>query len=299
MGTSIGFIGLGNLGQAISMNLAERSRLDLVFNRTTQKTAPFAEKGIRIASSITDLARSCDIVISLVSDDQALASFTEGEMGLAASLKRDGIHLSMSTILPATADSLSALHRQFNNHYIACPVMGRPEAARARKLNFCLAGDESVKQQLQPLLADAGAVNIWDYGAVPSNANTAKLCCNFLIVAAIESMAEAMALAGRSHIDKGAVMNMLTQTLFNCPVYTNYGQAIVAEKFLPAGFSLRMGHKDVRLINEQAERTGLTLPFALALRERMENSVRAGLGDHDWTAIALDIEKQTHARNGK
>ena len=300
MGTKkiIGFIGLGSLGHAIALNLAEKARLDYVYNRTHDKTIPYKEKGIAAASSVKELAGACDIVFTIVSDDQALSSFTEGPDGLAAHLKKGGIHISMSTILPATASSLHRLHRQHGSYYIAGPVLGRPEAARARKLNFCLAGDPAAKQQIQDLLTDAGAAKVWDYGEDPQSANTAKLCSNFMLVAALESMAEGLALAEESKVDKGTVMSMLSQTIFNCPIYTNYGTAIVEEKYLPAGFSLRMGQKDVRLVKEQADKVGLPMPFADVLRQRLENCIKAGLGDHDLAAIALDVTRQTAPVHG-
>jgi 3-hydroxyisobutyrate dehydrogenase-like beta-hydroxyacid dehydrogenase len=87
-------------------------------------------------ASVKELAAACDIVFSIVSDDNALKQITTGPGGIAANLKAGGIHISISTILPATATELYALHRQHNNFYLATPVMGRPEAARAGKLNF-------------------------------------------------------------------------------------------------------------------------------------------------------------------
>jgi 3-hydroxyisobutyrate dehydrogenase-like beta-hydroxyacid dehydrogenase len=288
---TIGFIGLGQLGAVIAANLTEKGRLHQVYNRTSSKTQPFTTKGVKAATTVTALASACDIVISIVTDDQAVRQLTEGPEGIAAHLRKGGIHISMSTILPSTATEMEQLHRRKGSLYLACPVIGRPEAAKARKLNFCLAGETAAKQQVKDLLTDAGAVNVWDYGENTGAANTAKLCCNFLIISAIESMAEALTLAEKSGVDKSTVMTMLGETIFNCLIYNNYGKAIVEEKFLPAGFTVGLGQKDVRLVKEHADTIHLSMPFADTLALRLANSVQAGHHDHDWTAITLDVKK--------
>ena len=177
----IGFIGLGNLGTPIAENILEATGHLLLYNRTTEKTIPLAEKGAVVCHSIKELAEKSDIIFTIVSDDQALQQITAGTDGIAANLKTGGIHISMSTILPATATSLKELHQSHENHYIAAPVMGRPEAARAKKINFLVAGDAEMISQIKSLLTHAGGAGIWEFGTEPAQANVAKLCSNFLV----------------------------------------------------------------------------------------------------------------------
>lgn len=295
MGTStpaktIGLIGLGSLGSAIAANLAERKQLHTVYNRHAEKTQALVAMGVVAAGSVRELAQACTIVVSVVSDDAAVKAITEGHDGIAANLKPGGIHVSMSTILPSTSEALATLHEKHGNQYLACPVIGRPEAARARKLNFCVAGKAAAKQAVMDLLTEAGAVKCWDYGENPGSANTAKLCTNFMLIAAIESIAEGLALAEHSEVDKRTVMTMLGQTIFNCPIYVNYGNTILEEKYQPAGFSLALALKDIKLVGHQAENVHLEMPFAGMLQDKMEQFVGLGLGNHDLAALALEIE---------
>src|SRR6478735_9197739 len=136
----IGFIGLGNLGTPIAENLLQQHKQLLVYNRTASKAQPLINKGAVLCESVKELAEKCDIVFSMVSDDAALNHIVKSEDGLAANMKEGSIHVSMSTILPATATYLDALHHVHRNHYVAAPVMGRPEAAKARKLNYLVSG---------------------------------------------------------------------------------------------------------------------------------------------------------------
>lgn len=286
----IGFIGLGNLGTPIAENILETHAGMLVYNRTASKAQPLIDKGAVLAGSVKELAATCDVVFTMVSDDAALNHITRDAEGIAANIKAGGIHISMSTILPETATQLTALHKASGSFYIAAPVMGRPEAARSKKLNFLLAGDMKVYDVVKPLLNDAGAVGIWEFGNDAAHASVAKICSNFLIISAIESMAEGINVATKSGIDVQAWLNMLTQSIFAAPIYINYSNILMKEAFQPASFSLKLGLKDVNLINEQATSLDAEMPIGKLLQQRLQQCVMDGLGEHDWTAIALALK---------
>ena len=286
----LGFIGLGNLGTPIAENLLQKNHSLHVYNRTASKAQPLANKGAVVCTSVKELAEMCDIVFSVVSDDAALNHITQGEEGIASNLKAGGIHVSVSTILPATAKHLLEIHQQYNNHYIASPVMGRPEAARAKKLNFLVSGDSSAIAIIKPFLQDAGGARVSEFGENVEAANVAKLCTNFLIVAAIESMAEGINLAKKSNLDPQQWFDTITQTIFNAPIYINYGNILLKEAFQPAGFSLRLGFKDVNLVVEQAAETNAQMPAAELMQQRLQECVANGLGEHDLTAVALALK---------
>lgn len=286
----IGFIGLGNLGAPIAENLLQQHKQLFVYNRTASKAQPLINKGAVWCNSVKELAEQCDIVFSMVSDDAALNHITKNEDGLAANLKEGSIHISMSTILPATATYLDALHHLHRNHYVAAPVMGRPEAAKVKKLNFLISGKAAVVEIVKPFLQDAGAAGIWEFGTETAAANVAKLCSNFLIISAIESMAEGINLANKSGIDAAAWMDMLTSTMFASPLYINYGNILLKEQYQPAAFSLKLGLKDVHLINEQAAENNTEMPIGKLLQQRLNECVNKGFGEYDWTAIALALK---------
>ena len=286
----IGFIGLGKLGTPIAENILRKTQQLYVYNRTGLKAQPLVDKGATICSSIKELAQNCDIVFSIVSDDAALNDITKGNNGVAENLKQQGIHISVSTVLPATSKELSQVHKHFNNHYIAAPVMGRPEAARAGKLNFLVSGEQTIVETIKPLLQHAGGSGIWEFGSDAAAANVAKLCTNFLIVSAIESMAEGINLAKKSGVDSGAWINMITQTLFAAPVYINYSNILLKEMFQPAGFALKLGLKDVNLVISQSNEVKAEMPIGKLMRQRLQECMENGLGDHDWTAMSLALK---------
>lgn len=286
----LGFIGLGNLGTPIAENILESNQQLFVYNRTASKAQPLINKGAVLCSSVKELAQQCDIIFTMVSDDAALNHITKSEEGLAANMKEGAIHVSMSTILPATATYLDALHHVHRNFYVAAPVMGRPEAAKAKKLNFLVSGKAAHIETIKPFLEKAGAAGIWIMDGKTEAANVAKLCSNFLIASVIESLAEGINLASKSGIDAAQWMNMLTQTLFAAPVYNTYSNILLKETYQPAGFALKLGLKDVNLVNEQAAEANANMPLGKLLQQRFNEAVANGLGDHDWTAIAMSLK---------
>jgi 3-hydroxyisobutyrate dehydrogenase-like beta-hydroxyacid dehydrogenase len=286
----IGFIGLGSLGTPIAENILHKQEHLFVYNRTAARAQPFVERGATVCASIKELAEKCDVIFSIVSDDAALNNITKGNGGVAQNLKTGGIHISMSTILPETASELAETHKQHGSYYIASPVMGRPEAARAGKLNFLASGDKIAIELIKPLLQDAGGAGIWEFGNNPAAANVAKLCSNFLIISAVESMAEGINLAKKSGLDAAAWINMITKTLFAAPVYIGYSDLLLKEKFQPAGFALRLGLKDINLVMQQSGEAGAEMPVGSLIQQRLKECVARGLGDHDLTAVALTLK---------
>ncbi|HEY1164941.1 MAG TPA: NAD(P)-dependent oxidoreductase [Chitinophaga sp.] len=280
-----GFIGLGNLGTPIAENLLMQHQPLYVYNRTAAKAQPLVEKGAVICTSVKELAALCDVVFTLVADDAALTHITEGPDGIAANLRPDGIHISMSTILPATSTALAATHRQYQNHYVTSPVMGRPEVAKARKLNLLVSGDETVIAAVKPLLLDAGAVNVWEFGPEPGAANVAKLCSNYLILSGVAAMAEGIHLAKQSGIQPEQWMQMLTQTIFNAPYYHIYSSALLKEAYVPPGFSLAMALKDANLVLQQAQTASVPMAVGQKTQELLQQGVANGLGDQDVVAV--------------
>jgi 3-hydroxyisobutyrate dehydrogenase-like beta-hydroxyacid dehydrogenase len=292
MNQNIGFIGLGSLGAPIAMNLLESGHALRVFNRTASKAKSFGDKGAKVSESIAELAHECSVVFTIVSDDAALKSICEGENGLLKNMQKGSLNISMSTILPKTAEELSLLHEKNGLHYLASPVFGRPEAARVKKLNFVVSGNEENRKLAEPLLKEAGGMNVFDFGDVITAANTVKLCGNFLIASALEAIGESINLAKKSGVDAKKMWNMLSQTLFNTPVYQNYSNIILQQKFEPAAFTMKLGLKDLNLVLQQASLANQSMPLAELIQKNMKQIVDSGKPEIDWSAVATAVNSK-------
>ena len=232
MKETLGFIGLGALGQPIAHNLLNAGYPLTIFNRTASKGDRFKALGAQIASRPADALTPGGIVITVVSNDEALEDVVMSE-GFLERLGAGGIHLSMSTVSPALARKLAALHEQHGSVYVEAPVFGRPEAAAARLLWICTAGPLEAKERVHPLLEAIGQ-GIFDFGEKIGAALMVKLCGNFLGSAAVGAMREALTMVKKSGGDPTQVIEMLTQTLFSAPIYQSYGKVIALD---PENFS--------------------------------------------------------------
>ena len=291
MNEVISFIGLGSMGLPIAMNLLESGYNLRVYNRTAQKAQPLVEKGAELVSNPADVVEPGSIAISMLANDQAVEEVVLGENGILEKLGSGGVHISMSTVSPTTAEKLAQQHQQQGSHYLAAPVFGRPDAAAARKLWICLSGNAAAKERALPLLNVLGQ-KVFDFGEQVGAANVVKLSGNFLIVSAIEAMAEAFTLAQKNGIERSQVAELIGQTLFACPIYQNYGRLIAQEQYEPAGFKLSLGLKDVELTLQTAKESQMPMPLASLVRDRLISAVAKGRGDIDWTGLALGVSEE-------
>jgi 3-hydroxyisobutyrate dehydrogenase-like beta-hydroxyacid dehydrogenase len=288
MSDSVGFIGLGNMGEPIAGNLLKAGFGVRVFNRTASKAAALVKQGARLASHAQDVAEPGGIVLTMLSDDRTVEEFCDEPGGFIEKLGPGGIHVSLSTISPAAARRLPEQHRKFQVSYVGAPVFGRPEAAAAKRLNVLVSGAAAAKSRIAPILAAIGQAT-FDFGEAPDAANVVKVCGNFMIASAIQTMAEAMTLAQKNGIDAAKMMDMLAQTIFACPVYQGYGKALSEQRFEPAGFRMVLGLKDVNLALDTAAASTMPMPIASLLHDRLLANVARGRGEMDWLAVSLGI----------
>ena len=287
MNETIGFIGLGNMGHGMANSLLKAGYTLTVYNRSLGKAEEFTAHGAKLAHQPGEAALPGGIVVSMVANDQALEEIVTSA-GFLESLGSGGIHLSMSTVSPVTSRKLAELHAQHGSVYLAAPVFGGPAAAASQELWICLAGPYSAKERVQPILKAMGQ-GVYDFGEEPGAANIVKLCGNFMSLAAMEAIAEALTLAEKSGLDRSAVIDMLTHTIFTSPNYQRYGKTIAEKHHTPAGLRQTLGLKDVNLVRETAESAQMPMPLASLLHDRMLSGLAKGRGDMDWSALALDV----------
>jgi 3-hydroxyisobutyrate dehydrogenase-like beta-hydroxyacid dehydrogenase len=279
----IGFIGLGNMGFGMAANLIKAGYEVSAYNRSQEKVDALAAQGAQPARSVAEACRG-DVVISMLADDEAVEAVTFGDGGILESLRPGGIHVSCSTISVELSEHLTGAHTGAGQQFVAAPVFGRPEAARAGQLFVVAAGEPTPLKQVSKVL-DAFSQRTFVIDEVPSSANLVKLSGNFLIANVIESLGEAMALVSKAGIDKEQYLDILTSTLFGAPVYKTYGTLIADRQFEPAGFAAPLGAKDVRLVLAAAEKLKVPLPIASLLRDRFLTLLAHGGERLDWSAV--------------
>src|SRR5215469_12983520 len=281
----IAFIGLGNMGSHMARNLLRANHDVTVWNRTPSKAEELRADNAKVAKSVAEATHDAEIAITMLADDHAVTSAVLDGGGIAEHLVPGGTHISMSTIGVDLSKKLSSEHAKRGHHYVSAPVFGRPEAAAAAKLFVVAAGDPAALERAKPVFEAIGQ-RTFVIGPKPEMANVVKLSGNFLISSVIESLGEAIALARKYEIDPHRYVDFLTNAMFAAPVYKTYGGIIADERYQPAGFKMRLGLKDVRLVLAAAEAVDAPMPVASLIRDNLLTAVGRGMEALDWSATA-------------
>jgi 3-hydroxyisobutyrate dehydrogenase-like beta-hydroxyacid dehydrogenase len=282
----IGFIGLGHMGLAMAANLAAAKRSVVAYVRRKDQIAQLNALGLSATTEMSDLL-DCELVITMLPDDDAVHQVVFGSSdrlnGLAAGMMPSAIHLCMSTISTACASQLAAEHARHEQGYVAAPVFGNPDAARARQLFIVAAGAPADVVRCQPIF-DCLGQRTFAVGAEPQEANLIKLLGNMLTATTLEMLAETVAVVGKSGLDPRSFVEIMANTMFGGRAHRIYGDKIVQQAYAP-GFILPLVLKDVRLALAEAEKVGAPMPSVGVVRDRLITAIARGYGGLDWTVL--------------
>jgi 3-hydroxyisobutyrate dehydrogenase-like beta-hydroxyacid dehydrogenase len=287
--SGIGFVGLGHMGTAMAANLAASGIEVIAYVRRPEETAKLAAIGLKPTTTFADLF-DCEVVISMLPDDNAVREIVFGRnevglKGLAMGLKPGAIHLSMSTISTAAASTLASEHASRGQGYVAAPVFGNPDAAKARQLFIIAAGAPSDIERCRPLFDSLGQ-QTFVIGADPAQANLTKLLGNMMTATTLEMLGEVIAVFRKRGLDPKPFLDIMTSTMFGGRAHKIYGDKIVRQAYAP-GFLMTLAFKDVRLAFAEAESAGVPMPSVDVVRDRMMAGIARGYADLDWSALGL------------
>jgi len=241
--------------------------------------------GATAAAAIADLA-SCEIVLTSLPDDDALADVTLRDGGLIHTLAPGAIHVSMSTVSPGLSRRLAQQHRLAGQGYVAAPVLGNPDLAQARKLFVIVAGETPAVARVSPVLERLGQ-RLFLLGDDPGSANLMKLAANVLTALTLQSMGEVLALLRKGGVDARVAFEVLTGSLFDGKVHKTYGGKIVESYYSPPGMTTPLALKDLRLALAEAEHMAVPMPTASLVHDRLVATIARGWTELDWSALGL------------
>lgn len=277
----ITFIGLGSMGLPMARNLARSDHELVVWNRTREKAE--ALDGVAVADTPAAAAEGADLVITMLSDDQAVIAVVLDD-GVLDRMQEGAIHACMTTISADLSRRLATAHEDRGHGYVAAPVFGRPEMAERAELWVVAGGPADAIDACRPAFERVGQ-GVIEVGTQPQQANVMKLAGNFMLASAIEAMAEAYTLVRAHGIDADLFHETMAGGLFQSPIYQGYGGMIRARRYEPAGFALAHGLKDIRYALGAADEAGVPMPFGSVLRDRLLSAAARGWGNSDWAAL--------------
>ncbi|RZK35774.1 MAG: NAD(P)-dependent oxidoreductase [Pedobacter sp.] len=279
---NIGWIGLGNMGNPMALQLIEAGYQLTVYNRSKNKTAELEKAGALIAITPKSLLEVVDVAILMVSDDAAIKQIFESENGLLSAENSGKIIINMSTVSPAISKEMYKKSKQKGNDYLDAPVSGSVKQAETGQLVIMIGGEVDVYEKAKPVLEKLGKLNI-RVGEVGAG-NQAKLAINSLLALYTQGLAETVSFANQNGIRTDDLLNLIGNAAIGNTFTKIKGEAILNDNY-KAAFALKHIVKDLRL----AKNEGLSSPLAQTALKTFENA-EAEYGHEDLIAVIKSLK---------
>ena len=286
----VGFIGLGLMGRPMALNLIKAGHRVHVWSRRRESMQPLLDAGAGDCASAAEVARRASITISMVADAPDVEQVTLGPDGVADGARAGHIHIDMSTIAPAAAQSIATRLAARGIVALEAPVSGGEPGAIAATLTIMVGGDADACARVLPLLEAMGKsiTRIGEAGA----GQVAKACNQIITGVGVASVAEALNFAARSGADGAKVREALLGGFAYSRILENHGQRMLERNFRP-GFKAWMHQKDLRIVMDEAHRLGVALPAAAAAAQLFNGMMGCGMGEDDSVAMLKLFERMS------
>jgi 3-hydroxyisobutyrate dehydrogenase/2-hydroxy-3-oxopropionate reductase len=288
MPESIGFIGLGIMGQPMALNLAKAGHRLAVYNRTPGKSAALEAAGARVAASPADAAREANFVVIIVSDSAAVEGVAAGRDGFLETLRSGAIVIDSSTISPTVSRKLACMAASKGAGWLDAAVTGSKHGAEKGELTFMVGGDRATFERALPILQVLGKKHI--YCGLQGLGLAAKLAQNTIQATMVEVFCEGLVLATKAGVRPETMLEILQSSLARAAITDFKAPFIFKGDFVPY-FPLKLMHKDLELAAEAGYAQGVPMPVLAAVKEVYMAAKAQGKGDQDYAAVITFLEE--------
>lgn len=288
MKETIGFIGLGIMGQGMVRNLLEKGFVVYIWNRTASKMDPFIEQGAIAATSPADVARHADIIITCVSDTPDVEKVMLQDDGVIFGAKSGSLVIDMSTISPEVTRRLAKALADRGVHMLDAPISGGSEGAAKGTLSIMVGGDAAQVTRAMPVLQAMGKAitHVGDIGA----GQTVKLVNQILVVVTMLGVGEALLFAQAGGLDLHKTLDAVTQGAAGSWMLSNRGPQVVERDWRP-GFTIDLQQKDLRLVLEAGDQMGVPMLGTSLVFNLYRTLQQQGLGLEGNHALVKALER--------
>jgi 3-hydroxyisobutyrate dehydrogenase len=281
--STVAFIGVGAMGSRMAMNLHAAGHQLRVYNRSREKTRPFADKGIEVCDSPAAAAKGAEFVCSIVADDIATREVMLGAQGVLAGAAKGTIILDSSTNTPAMAREVAKAAAAKGVAYLDAPVSGSLPQAQGKELVFLVGGDAAAFAKAKPIMEAMGSMvrRLGDSGA----GATLKLINNMLSATLTAALSEAALAAEAANLDREATLEILAAGAAGARLTKTKLPKIFKRDFSPQ-FQLELMDKDLRYFLALAQELDRPAPIASLIRSQYQAAKRE-FGKLDSCAVFL------------
>ena len=285
--TRIGFIGMGHMGSHMVPRLLNAGYPMTLYDRTKEKAQQVAQQSADVADTPADLAASCGIVISCVTNDAALEDVMSGPNSALAGGHDGSIFIDMSTVSPGASRKMYNAAKEKGFPMLDAAMSGSVPQVEQGSLVLFVGGDQQIYEQCQPIL-QVFSKQIFYMGS-SGMGTSMKLVVNTLLGLGMQALAEAIALGQKAGLGKEQLLDVLGQTAVIAPNVKGKLENVKREEY-PTNFALSLMHKDFSLILNEAYEQSVSMPATAAAQQMFSAALAAGM-DEDISAIVKYMEE--------
>ncbi len=284
----LGWIGLGQMGAPMASNLLKGGFEVNVYNRTADKAAPLVAAGAQAKSSVAELVDSSDIIFLMLTNGAAVKDVLTRDGGVLSNIKPGQTVIDMSTIAPGKSREHAELVAANGARYIDAPVSGSVGPAVIGQLVVLVGSTTADEDQFGVYFAAMGKKTLW-FGE-QSKGSSAKLVINMLLGISAQGIAETLILADQFGLDLETVMEMISNSGMNTPLFQSKKEMFRSGDY-PSAFMLELMTKDLGLINDEVKALKLDLPLESSAHETFVKARDNGKGKLDLAAVILELRE--------
>lgn len=288
MADTVGFIGLGLMGRPMAQNLRRKGFAVVVHNRSRAAVEALVAEGASAAGTPADLARQCDVIVTMLPDAPDVAQVLDGPDGVLSAVRPGTVIIDSSTIAPDAAVTFAARAAAHGAHYLDAPVSGGEIGAIDGTLTFMVGGEADALRRVQPVLESMGRADRIVHVGGSGAGQVCKVCNQLVIGGTMAVVAEAVALTRKAGVDGGKVRQALLGGFAASRVLEVHGERMLTGNYRP-GFRARLYRKDLRIAGETLAAHGVSAPVTALVQQLVQAQLAAGRGEDDYSAIATVI----------
>ncbi len=284
---SIGFIGLGIMGNPMSKHLIKAGHSLVVYDIVPAAVADVVAAGAQAGANSADVARRSDIIITMLPDSPDVQKVLAGEGGVFSAARRGTLIIDMSTISPVVSRQLAQEAKKRGFRILDAPVSGGERGAIEATLSIMVGGDAEVFQEALPFFQIMGKtiVHVGGDGA----GQVVKACNQIMVAMQMQAMAEALVLGTKAGVDPAKIIEVLTGGYARSRVMEVRGPEILKRNFKP-GFKVNFHYKDLNIAMAAGQEYGVPLPGTALVRELFNAMRVAGRGEYDHSGVITILE---------
>jgi 3-hydroxyisobutyrate dehydrogenase-like beta-hydroxyacid dehydrogenase len=284
----IGFIGLGSMGTPMARHLLNAGYSVTVYARRPAAMEPLLTNGANAGASPADVASRSSIVLTMVTDTQAVEDVMLGKQGVVEGARPGLVVIDHSTISPAGARAIAAKLKTGHIDMLDAPVSGGVAAAESKTLSMMVGGEASVFKRSEPILAHVAKTIV--YIGASGAGQIAKACNQICTIVNQEAAAEAMLVADRCGIDPSKVKEVLMAGFAASRMLDLQAPKMIARNF-EGKVESRLHHKDIQIVLQLARELGIALPASAAAAEVLARLQERGGAKQDSAAVMTILDQ--------